>query len=194
MSSENLSNRRSETARELSTDEIISVDIRSFRNDVLEAIIDLSERDLTNFIQPTDFENIDLAFSNFSNLNLGGYSFKGCNLIYTNFSGSDLRGANFNDCLLRHADFKNSLLDKASFRDADWYNALHLTKAQFFKVKRESIDRYAPRSIEKLISKINESYVYGFDNYPKDSKDSLVRNWKIYLEPNGLIETANAWK
>jgi|GEM_PF-4702460 len=185
---------QTETAKELSTDDIISVAIRSFRNDVLEAIIDLSERDLTNYIQPTDFENIDLAFSNFSNLNLGGYSFKGCNLIYTNFSGSDLRGANFNNCLLRHTDFKNSILDKASFRDADWYNALNLTKLQFFKVKRESIDSYAPRSIEKLISKINEIYVYNFNDYGKDSQESLVKNWTIYLEPDGIIETANSWK
>lgn len=78
----------------------------------------------------TAFVDADLAFVDFSGMDLRGMDFTDAYLEYANFTDVDMRGVNFRGAILAHATFKNTRADGANFSKAN-VGATHLEESCF---------------------------------------------------------------
>ncbi len=70
------------------------------------------------FLFIVDFENCNLNFSSFFQVNLKKRLFKNCNLQDVDFTETDLSSVYFNNCDLANANFDNTILEKANLTSA----------------------------------------------------------------------------
>lgn len=72
-----------------------------------------------SIIASISFQNSDLSYSIFTDVNGKGANFKNAELAYTDFTRANLENANFQNANLVGADFENCNLTGADFRGAN---------------------------------------------------------------------------
>ncbi|MDZ7845911.1 MAG: pentapeptide repeat-containing protein [Owenweeksia sp.] len=89
------------------------------------------------FLLAIDFEDCQLDFAVFNDLNLPGTSFMKCQLKEVDFSGANLNQVEFQGCDMENTHFENTKLEQADFRWARNFSIdpelNNLRKARFSK-------------------------------------------------------------
>lgn len=164
---------------------IVGDTARPIRKIALELLRIATEGRLRDFIQPNDFVARDLFDMDFSGLDLRGLSFDNCFLACTSFEGCDLSGANFKGAAIRNVNFKKATLRNADFTGADWWNSIHLTKAQVRSVKAGSLAS-CPKSRDNLLIFVAARYAIPFTAWDPVYQHAISEAWAEYLKPSGL--------
>jgi serine/threonine protein kinase len=166
-------------------DGVLPASIREIRKLALELLKLAKDGDLRDCFEKRQLEHLDLYGMNFSNERLTGMSFRGSFLVEASFRRCALRRASFARSYLRNADFTGAEIAEVDLTDADWFNAVGLTRAQFARIRRETLVK-CPASVSEMHHYLESRYLYPFESWSTEIRQQLTAVWHKYLRPGGL--------
>ena len=158
---------------------------REVRKLALELIKLSKAGDLKSCFEEADLQHVDLYGMDFAGQQLLGMNFGGSFLVEADFQKSNLARACFAGASIRNVNFKKADLSEADFTDADWFNALGLTRSQLARVRPDTL-RDCPATDAEMHAYLEKHYVLPFDSWSGRVHDQLTATWNEYLRPGGL--------
>ncbi len=159
--------------------------VREVRKLALELMKFSKPGDLKACFEDGDLEHLDLYGMDFTSQELSGMSFRGSFLVEADLGRSNLAHTSFAGAYIRNAIFTNADLSGVDLTDADWFNALGLTQAQFARVRHDTV-MDCPATVAEMHQYLEKHYALPFESWSGRVRDQLTATWNEYLKPGGL--------